>query len=413
MYNAYFGFSVSPFENSLDQRFLFLSAGHKEVIAALRYFIQEKKGFALVCGDIGTGKTMLINTLLNRLPDTVHPILIANPDVGYVEIMGYIAGILEIDVNGKRVLELIDRVKEALVAACGRGNHFVLIVDEAHLLPARTMEQIRLLSNIETPEHKLFQILLLGQYELSYKLSRPGMRQLRQRIGINRFLAPMDAAETIRYIDHRLRQAGSGFTSCFESDCSSLIYKLTNGIPRSINNLCDSALLICMADKQQRVTRRILKKADHALHSDVLYTPAVRAGRSSGFRKTLGRSLAAAAGVILLTLLGIAGYRGLSGPGTVPSLPVQEVSAPPGDTPRHALPIPEEKPEGPPVLSMPIAQAPEPQAPESLASGRSQEMAPLPAEAIALRQNQADDAPSEPPVAGTRIWLKKEIHFLP
>ncbi|MBI5591090.1 MAG: AAA family ATPase [Deltaproteobacteria bacterium] len=309
MYNNYFGFSDSPFENNLDQRFLFFSANHKEVTAALHYFIKWKKGFALVCGDVGTGKTMLINYLLNKLPDSVHPIMIANPDVGYIEILRYVAGILKIDAKGKRALDLVDHVKAALVEASRTGERFVLIIDEAHLLSDKSIEQIRLLSNIETQEHKLFQILLLGQYELSYKLSRPELRQLRQRININRFLAPMDATETIQYIDHRLKMAGASFDACFEPNCRHLIFKMTNGVPRSINQICDSALLVCKAEKLQKVNKKALKKAGTALRSDILYTPRYHEGSIALSWKTMKRSAAFGAFAILLILIGISGYQ--------------------------------------------------------------------------------------------------------
>jgi type II secretory pathway predicted ATPase ExeA/LysM repeat protein len=310
MYNNHFGFSDSPFENNLDQRFLFFSANHKEVSAALLYFIKWKKGFAMVCGDVGTGKTMLINYLLNKLPDSVHPIMIANPDVGYIEILRYVAGILKIDAKGKRVLDLVDHVKAALVQASSHGERFVLIIDEAHLLSDKSIEQIRLLSNIETQEHKLFQILLLGQYELSYKLSRPELRQLRQRININRFLAPMDAAETIQYIDHRLRMAGSSFDDCFESSCKHLVFKMTKGVPRSINQLCDSALLVCKAENLQKINRKVLKKAGTALLSDVLFTPSSHAGSATLSWKTTRLLAASGACAMVLILLWISGYRG-------------------------------------------------------------------------------------------------------
>jgi type II secretory pathway predicted ATPase ExeA len=309
MYKNYFKFTDSPFENNLDQRFLFFSANHKEVAASLLYFIKWKKGFALVCGDVGTGKTMLINYLLNKLPDSVHPIMIANPDVGYIEILRYVAGILKIDAKSKRVLELVDHVKAALVEASRRGERFVLIIDEAHLLPDKSIEQIRLLSNIETQEHKLFQILLLGQYELSYKLDRPEMRQLRQRININRFLAPMDAVETIEYIDHRLRLAGSSFGSCFEPDCRRLIFKMTNGVPRSINQLCDSALMVCMAEKKQKISRIVLKKAAAALRSDILFTPRYHAVSAAFSRKWIWPLAAFGACAMILIVIGNSGYR--------------------------------------------------------------------------------------------------------
>src|SRR5208283_5329105 len=134
MYNSYFNFSCSPFENTLDQRFLFLSESHEEVIAALLYFIHEKKGFALVCGDVGTGKTMIIHHLIGRLPRSVEPILIPYADVEYIEILRYIARILKINLEGKGILDLTDDIKAALLERSLDGQQVVLIVDEAHLL---------------------------------------------------------------------------------------------------------------------------------------------------------------------------------------------------------------------------------------------------------------------------------------
>ena len=134
MYNPYFNFSCSPFENNLDQQFLYFSEGHEEVIASLLYFVQEKKGFALVCGDVGTGKTMIIHHLIDRLPRSVEPILIPYADVEYIEILRYIAQILKINPEGKGILDLTEDIKAVLTKASRDGRQVVLIVDEAHLL---------------------------------------------------------------------------------------------------------------------------------------------------------------------------------------------------------------------------------------------------------------------------------------
>ena len=314
MYNPYFHFSCSPFENNLDQQFLYFSEGHDEVIASLLYFLQQKKSFALVSGDVGTGKTMLIHHLLGRLPGSVEPILIPYADVEYIEILRYIARIIKVNPEGKRVLDLIDDIKIALTKACLHGQQVVLIIDEAHLLSIGSLEHIRLLSNIEITSNKLLQILLIGQNELRHKLRRREMRQLRQRINVNLFLSPMSRSETIEYIDHRLRVAGSGFDTCFESECKKLIYKITGGVPRSINLLCDTALLICMTEKGDKVTERVLKKAHDALHSDVAQAPKEsKSGRFFSVKKFSAEILqpALAAGVLVFVLtLGFLGYKG-------------------------------------------------------------------------------------------------------
>jgi general secretion pathway protein A len=312
MYNSHYGFSCSPFENNLDQRFLFFSAGHYEVFSALLYFVKERKSFALVCGDVGTGKTMLINHLLSRLPKSVHPIVISNPMVNYTEILRYIAGELGIANPGRSLLNLIDQVKCTLIEEAQKEKRFVLIIDEAHLLAESSLEAVRLLSNIETEETRLLQILLIGQYELSHKLSKPGMRQLRQRININRFLGPMNAKETIQYVDWRLKVAASTFDSCFEPDCQREIFKRTRGVPRAINRLCDNALLIGKSKGTQKVNRKIVRLADEALQSDILFIPAASPGRRASKVWTGMRSLAMVSScVILAVLTGTLAYRGL------------------------------------------------------------------------------------------------------
>jgi general secretion pathway protein A len=384
MYNPYFHFSCSPFENTLDQQFLFLSESHKEAIAALLYFLKEKKSFALVYGDVGTGKTMIVHHLLGRLPRSIKPILIPYPDVEYIEILRYIARVLKIDPQGKEVFDLADEVKAVLREANLDGKQVVLIVDEAHLLSIGSLEHIRLLSNIETTEKKLLQILLIGQNELSHKLHRRDMRQLRQRINVNRLLSPMSPSETTGYIDHRLGVAGSCFDKCFESGCEKTIYKMTRGVPRSVNQLCDTALLICMTEKRDKVTGRILKKAHHALHGDIILAPG-QAARSFILEKfsaiNLGPVLAGGA-LVLLLALGLFGYKGNLGenlkgwmngsdsprevnthvekpPPAVPEVKSEDISKPPGAEENNAS-------NSMPGAVTPQAPGPEQQSPEVL-----------------------------------------------
>ncbi|MGA2226651.1 MAG: AAA family ATPase [Syntrophobacteraceae bacterium] len=308
MYNPYFHFSCSPFENNLDQKFLYFSEEHDEVIESLLYFVQQRKSFALVSGDVGTGKTMLIHHLLGRLPGSVEPIVIPNPDVEYIEILRYIARILKVNPEGKGILDLTDDIKVALTKGYLHGQQVVLIIDEAHLLSIGSLEHIRLLSNIEITSNKLLQILLIGQNELRHKLRRREMRQLRQRINVNLFLSPMGRSETVEYTDHRLRVAESGFDRCFESECRKLIYKITGGVPRSINLLCDTALLICKTEKGDKVTERVLKKAHDALQRDVIQAP-----KESESRRFFGKPALAWGVLVLFLALGSTGFLGYNG----------------------------------------------------------------------------------------------------
>jgi type II secretory pathway predicted ATPase ExeA len=285
MYNSYFGFTEFPFENKLDQKFLYLGEDHGEVLAALLYFIKENKGFAVVSGDVGTGKTMVINSLLDRLPNSIYPITISNPKVTYDVLLRYIGKELHLNNINDNILELTDDIKSALLVERNQGKYYILIVDEAHLLHDESLEDIRLLSNIETQDQKLLQILLVGQYELSHKLDRPEMRQLRQRINISRFLSPLGPHETIQYINYRLNKVGSDFDACFEPNCKVLIFKMTEGVPRKINQICDSALLICMTEKRRKINQAILKKAREALLTDQIFTPRSFAQKHLGWQK--------------------------------------------------------------------------------------------------------------------------------
>ena len=273
MYNSFYKFSGPPFENNQDQRFLFLGKDHQEVLAALLYFIETEKGFAIVCGDVGTGKTMLVNSFLDRLPESVKPIIISNPRVSPQDLLLYVAKALEVNPTGDNVLELMDGIKNALAESQRQDKQVVLIIDEAHLLSDQAFEEIRLLSNLESPDQKLLHILLVGHYELSHKLNRPEMKHLRQRINVNRFLSPLNFSGTIRYIDHRLQQVGSSFTSVFEDKGKGQIFKITEGIPRLINQLCDNALLISMTEGRGQVNRKTLRKAEDALQTDRIFTP--------------------------------------------------------------------------------------------------------------------------------------------
>lgn len=286
MYNSFFGFSESPFKNNLDRRFFFLGEGHQEALAALVYFVSEQKEFALLCGDVGTGKTMIVNEFLHRLSKSSQAILLTYSDIEYQQLIYYIADQLEVEHQTSRsVLGLINGIKTALLRAKQSGKHTLLVVDEAHLLPDRTLDHIRLLSNLETDEGKLIHILLVGQNELAVRLDQVEMRQLRQRININRILAPLSTAETIQYVDHRLRIVGSDFMSCFELNCSDSLYKLTGGVPRLINLVCDTALLISKINKQRKVDSATLTKASLALRSDTVFS-----SRSSKTKQKLHRS---------------------------------------------------------------------------------------------------------------------------
>ncbi len=312
-YSSHFGFSELPFENRLDPRFLYLSEVHEEALAALLYFVREEKSFAMVCGDVGTGKSMLISSFVGLLPPRVQPISIANPDVDAEEIVGYLAEKLRVPGKAGSVLRLLDAVKLRLIEEASRGNRYVLIVDEAQLLSDRSLETIRLLSNLQTARTGLLQILLAGQHELSRRLDSPRMKALRQRINVNRFLTPLSAEETVAYVDHRLRVVGSDFASCFQSDCSPVLFQVSGGIPRMINQVCDGALLICQAAGKPKVTPEMLEQARDAQRADQrqLQAAAPLAGGVARFTKRLPFVMLLCIGGLFLVTLLIMGFLGL------------------------------------------------------------------------------------------------------
>jgi len=302
MYKSYFGFAFSPFDSTRDRRFFFAAEEHAEITSALLCFVEQRKSFALVRGDAGTGKTKILQHLLGKLPDSVHPILVPYPDVEYIEILRYIARTLGVDPRWKEDYELLNDIKKGLTEGHAQGRQFVLIIDEAHRLSLGCLENIRLLSNIETNQCALLQILFIGHDEICRKLNRREMRQLRQRISINRYISPLTASETKGYVDHRLKVAGSGFDECFDGGVAETIHRMTGGIPRNINELCHVALRMCSIQKLRKVNKRVLRQACKAVHGNVGPVPERRAGAAFGRNVRLGLlvgTLTAALGLIV------------------------------------------------------------------------------------------------------------------
>jgi general secretion pathway protein A len=258
VYNSYFGFSESPFPSNYKYSFLFLSNQSEEILANLIDFIKQANGSAVVYGDQGCGKTMLLKCLVRRLPKSVQPIM-ANSLAGPMEIMHDIAKALNITMHGSGVFDLSE-VEKALIEESRQKKNFLLIVDDAHLLDEKTFDTIWLFSNIERNDKNLLKILLIGQPELKDKLQRLEMKHLPQFVTLERHLSRLNAVDTIKYVSHRLRKVGSGISACFEPNCMEMIYELTGGVPQRINQVCDAALTACMELNLKKVNRKILKK---------------------------------------------------------------------------------------------------------------------------------------------------------
>jgi len=263
MYTSFFGLNEKPFAITPDPRYLFLSERHGEALAHLVYGVTESGGFIQLTGEVGTGKTTLVRTLLqNRLPDNADVAVVLNPRLSVVEFLETICeelGILNAAIRGS-VKGLVDALNRQLLSAYAEGRRVVLVVDEAQNLSRDVLEQVRLLTNLETAKQKLLQIILIGQPELRDLLSRDDLRQLAQRITGRYHLEPLSRDETAQYIEHRLRVAGA-LGEVFDNGAKREVFRLTDGVPRLINVICDRALLGAYSRESRRVSRRLVRRA--------------------------------------------------------------------------------------------------------------------------------------------------------
>jgi len=275
MYLEYYGLREPPFSITPDPRYVFLSERHRDALAHLLYGIGKggSGGFVQLTGEVGTGKTTLCRLLLEQLPENTRVALVLNPKLSPVELVESVCEELKLDISGRRgsLKALTDTLNAYLLDAYAQGLRVVLIVDEAQNLSIDSLEQVRLLTNLETPTQKLLQIILLGQPELRDVLGRPELRQLAQRITARYHLTPLDAGETEAYVRHRLAVAG-----CSRIPFSRLglraLYQRSAGIPRLINIIADRALMAGFAREQDSIGERIVDRAaDEALPGHARY----------------------------------------------------------------------------------------------------------------------------------------------
>ena len=261
MYREFFGFDEIPFNVTPDTRYLYLSPLHQGVFETLKYGVHERKGFMLLTGEVGTGKTLSIRALLNQLGSSIDTCLILNPQLSKLELIKTINREFGRELKKNSFKDQIDTLNQFALQSAAGGRNTLVIVDEAQNLSFEAIEMTRLLSNLETETTKLLQILLVGQPELEEKLAMPCLRQLRQRIQIHCRLRPLDHEQTERYIIFRLQKAGPQSKVAFEKSAVSRIHQITEGVPRLINTLCDFCLMAAYLKGSRVVTKGIVEEA--------------------------------------------------------------------------------------------------------------------------------------------------------
>jgi general secretion pathway protein A len=261
MYNAFYGFREAPFNITPDPRFLFFSAQHREAFHHILFGIRERKGFIQITGEVGAGKTTVCRAILEELGPTFRTALILNPLLTSSQLLRTILTELGLDPSGLDGAGCQDRLNAFLLEQAAKGEDVVLLIDEAQDLAPELLEHIRLLSNLETDQQKLLQIVLIGQPELREKLNERGLRQLKQRITVRYHLKPLSRTDTERYIAHRLRVAGANGRPTFTPWAIRTIHRYSGGIPRLVNAVCDKALLYGYVNGTDRLTTRSVRRA--------------------------------------------------------------------------------------------------------------------------------------------------------
>jgi general secretion pathway protein A len=291
MYTAFYGLREKPFSLTPDPHFLYLAAPHREALAHVLYGVEQGEGFIAVTGEVGTGKTTLCRTLLQRLGSDTEVAYIFNPSLSGEELLRAINVEFGLATAGRSRAELSDQLNAFLLERKRADRRVLLIIDEAQNLQPSTLEEVRLLSNLETSTSKLIQILLFGQPELDEMLDSKGLRQLRQRISVRWALSPLTPEEVSEYVRHRLRIAADGECEIFDAKAMRELFRQTGGVPRLLNVLADRSMLAGYASGTKTVGRQIVRQAA----KEILHTPKDRSFRQRFFRGALTITLLLAA----------------------------------------------------------------------------------------------------------------------
>jgi general secretion pathway protein A len=270
MYEKFYGFREKPFSLLPDSGFLYLSSKHRIALTLLEYGLLNQAGFTVISGDIGTGKTTLIRQLLNQIDPDIKVGLISNTHQTFGDLMQWIALAFDLPHQGKDKVTLYRDFMEFIIREYGQGRRTVLIVDEAQNMSAESLEELRMLSNVNADKDQVLQVILVGQRELRDTLRRPDLVQFAQRIGVDYHLEPLTAAETREYVRHRCQTAG-GKVDLFTDQACERIYQCTGGVPRLINLLCDMALVYGYGEQRDKVDAELISEVAHDKQSGGLF----------------------------------------------------------------------------------------------------------------------------------------------
>jgi general secretion pathway protein A len=255
MYESYYGLSENPFRMTPDSRYFYASSRHQDALNHMIYAIEDHRGFVVITGEIGSGKTTLSRVLFQKLSASTKTAIIRNTQLSAKDLLALILDEFEIPMRpGMRKMQMVTLLNEFLIEQLRHNHDVVLLIDEAQNLTPSVLEEVRMLSNLETETDKLIQIILMGQPELKDKLWLKSLTQLRQRVTLHYHLGPMDASETVGYVLHRLATAGANGTPIFDEAALARIYEHTQGVPRLINGLCDRALLTGFVNESKIIT---------------------------------------------------------------------------------------------------------------------------------------------------------------
>lgn len=360
MYRAFFGFREKPFNLTPDPKFLYLNASYREALAALHYGVVERKGFVSLIGEAGTGKTTLLRRLLSEIPRETRSVLVINPAIGFEEMLRFILTDLgRPPAPGASKLDMLEALNVELLDSLARGGNVVVLIDEAQDLTIPVLEELRLLSNLETAKEKILQLVLAGQPEFDALLARPEIRQLRQRISVSARLRPLARSEVQAYVAARITAAGGDVRGLFTQGALFRLWWFSGGVPRLVNAACDNALVTAYARGKRTIGWREIGEAMRDLRRQVSWAPSRWRG--------VGTLLAAAlvgAGIVLgaMEVLRSRWPELLPGSAVMPAavataLPVAAASSTPTGT---ISPAPAEAPTAALPVAVPSSVAPDP-----------------------------------------------------